>query len=117
MRNWRSTNLYFLINLYVKNTLPQVKDKSLYPRIVNHGPLGLGEGYMDGQWECEDISAMAFNLFHGDALAVVNWFHPWNRFLNYMSCSYFNLQSQSRSWEVGEKHYDLGNLWPQKGLI
>ncbi|XP_035713976.1 cyclopropane-fatty-acyl-phospholipid synthase-like [Folsomia candida] len=87
----------------------QVKDKSLYPRIVNHGPLGLGEGYMDGQWECEDISAMAFNLFHGDALAVVNWFHPWNRFLNYMSCSYFNLQSQSRSWEVGEKHYDLGD--------
>lgn len=40
----------------------QVLDRALFRRLVLFGDIGLGEGYMDGQWETPDITA------------VISWF-------------------------------------------
>ncbi|MGB2688489.1 MAG: hypothetical protein WBC36_05855 [Desulfobacterales bacterium] len=33
----------------------QVYNEKLYPRVLAHGSLGLGESYMDGWWDCEKL--------------------------------------------------------------
>ena len=36
----------------------QVLNDDIYPRVVANGMLGVGEGYMDGWWECEQLDEM-----------------------------------------------------------
>ncbi|MGH7489268.1 MAG: cyclopropane-fatty-acyl-phospholipid synthase, partial [bacterium] len=33
----------------------QIHDPRVYGRILAHGSLGLGESYMDGWWDAEDL--------------------------------------------------------------
>ena len=33
----------------------QVYNEKLYPIVLAHGFLGLGESYMDGWWDCEKL--------------------------------------------------------------
>ena len=33
----------------------QVNDTAFYRRVLSGGPLGLGEAYMDGLWDCEAL--------------------------------------------------------------
>lgn len=84
-------------------------DESVYTRALNRGNLGLGESYMDGEWECDNLAEFFRRIFAGEDNLVKIYMHPWNRFLNYMECSHFNLQTRKRSFNVAKIHYDLGN--------
>ena len=86
----------------------QVLDPRAYPRILSQGSLGLGEAYMDGWWECEQLDefihrALRANL---EAQIRVNWYEAWQLLRGLLA----NLQSKARAYMVGEQHYDLGNL-------
>lgn len=86
----------------------QVLDPRAYPRILSQGSLGLGEAYMDGWWECEQLDefihrALRANL---EAQIRVNWYEAWQLLRGLLA----NLQSKARAFMVGEQHYDLGNL-------
>lgn len=35
----------------------QVHNDDLYARVLKQGTLGLGEAYMDGWWDCEEMDA------------------------------------------------------------
>ncbi|OXA64329.1 cyclopropane-fatty-acyl-phospholipid synthase [Folsomia candida] len=98
------------VNINGKNSWDmQVLDESVYTRALNRGNLGLGESYMDGEWECDNLAEFFRRIFAGEDNLVKIYMHPWNRFLNYMECSHFNLQTRKRSFNVAKIHYDLGN--------
>lgn len=43
-----------------------VKNDEFYARVLKERELGLGESYMDGWWECDDIAEMVNKLFLSD---------------------------------------------------
>jgi cyclopropane-fatty-acyl-phospholipid synthase len=84
----------------------RVHDARLYPRILAHGSLGLGEAYMDGWWDAESLDGFLFRLIDTRLDERVGgiqdaWLSIKGRFVN--------LQRGRRAYEVGERHYDLGN--------
>ena len=85
----------------------QVHDARLYDRILRDASLGLGEGYMDGWWDCESIDQFIHRVLkaHLDEAVAQNL----RLVFEVARARLFNRQSSPRAFEVGEKHYDLGN--------
>ena len=85
----------------------QVHNDKLYQRVLAQGNLGLGESYMDGWWDCEQIDELIAKIIRADLSKHIK---PNIGFLfDYIVAKFFNLQTKSRSFEVGKKHYDAGN--------
>ena len=84
----------------------RVLNEHIYDRVVADGMLGVGEGYVDGWWECDQLDEMICRAFQAD-------FHRDIRPLNYLlftlDARLRNLQSKARAFDVGTQHYDLGN--------
>lgn len=84
----------------------QVHDENLYRRVFAQGSIGLGEGYMDGQWDCEDIPAFFSKVLR--AKLDRHLLSP-STFWYALQARVTNMQSPSRAFEVGKEHYDIGN--------
>jgi cyclopropane-fatty-acyl-phospholipid synthase len=84
----------------------RVHNEDIYARVAADGMLGVGEGYMDGWWECEQLDEMICKAFQAD-------FHRQIRPLKYLlftlGARLQNLQRKTRAFQVGEEHYDLGD--------
>jgi len=92
---------------------PQVHDERLYSRVLSGGTLALGEAYMDGWWDVDDMS----ELFHRVLLADIQTAVMETGVLfSVLQEKLFNRQNKARAFQVGEKHYDLGNDLYQKML-
>ena len=85
----------------------KVFDERLFDRVRADKTLGFGEAYMDGWWGCENMDQLFYKLIRADieknikiSPAVI---------ANTIKAKLFNLQSAKKSFEIGEKHYDLGN--------
>ncbi len=85
----------------------QVKDERLYSRVLAEGSLAAGESYMDGWWEVKALDQFFSKMFESDI--VKNFYVSFPAFISVIKAKIFNMQSFSRSFEVGEKHYDIGN--------
>jgi len=83
----------------------QVRDASLPARVLTHGSLGLGESYMDGAWDCAQPDAMLTRLLDAGLDRRVRTFDDL-RFA--MRARLVNLPKW-RPFEIGQRHYDLGN--------
>ncbi|MCA9732541.1 cyclopropane fatty acyl phospholipid synthase [candidate division KSB1 bacterium] len=85
----------------------QVHNSDYYQRLLRDGSLGSGESYMEGWWDClaldqffaRVIKAEVDRKFRGN----------WKLFLPVLKSRFFNLQKKRRAFQVGEKHYDIGN--------
>lgn len=75
-------------------------------RTLTHANLGLGEAYMDGDW---DTNALDQFFFHVLRTKVDQQLSPTMLFLHALRHRLFNLQTLARAFQVGEQHYDLGN--------
>ena len=56
------------IDVIVGGTRPwdiSVHDERLYSRIILRGSIGLGEAYMDGWWDCDDMPEFFFRVLRG----------------------------------------------------
>lgn len=87
----------------------RVHDERLYQLILTRGSLGLGEAYMEGMWECERLDQLFHRLLSSNAEEKID---NWSRLRllgEILRHSLFNLQSNQRAFQVGEKHYDIGN--------
>ncbi|MGH8371659.1 MAG: cyclopropane fatty acyl phospholipid synthase [Gammaproteobacteria bacterium] len=84
----------------------QIHDPRLYGRVLAHGSLGLGESYMDGWWDAEDLDGFIYRLLGADLDERV---HTWDDILHALHARLSNLQNPSRAFEVGQRHYDMGN--------
>lgn len=84
----------------------QLRKPGVPERAFARGNLGLGEAYMDGDWDAGQLDEFFAHLLRarlGDEVKPVRLaFHA-------LTARLFNLQSERRSWMVGKEHYDLGN--------
>lgn len=72
-----------------------------------HGSIGLGESYVDGDWDCEALDDMIHRLLARDPLGSVEpW---WHRAMGNLIGKVSNLQTVARAFHVGEHHYDIGD--------
>ncbi len=84
-----------------------VHDERLWNRAIRYGTLGLGEAYMDGWWDANELDV----FFHKVLLARLEKHFKVNlaSVLVIAKAFLFNLQSGKDAFTVGEVHYDLGN--------
>lgn len=86
---------------------PQIRDQRFYGRVLSEGSLGLGESYMDGWWECQELDQFFYRILKIDVRAKVR--DAWPAVIEAFFGRIINLQSRERAFEIGEAHYDLGN--------
>jgi cyclopropane-fatty-acyl-phospholipid synthase len=84
----------------------RVHDPRLYSKAMLQGNLGLGESYMDGWWDCDDLESLFFRLLSAN---VGRRLFTLCGTAGAMAGLLFNLQKPSRAFTVGTSHYDAGN--------
>jgi len=84
----------------------QVHDESVYFRLLTQGSLGLGESYMDGAWDCRSLDGMFYRML---SVRLEERVRGLSALWDLLHAHLVNLQAPRRSFEVGERHYDLGN--------
>ncbi len=82
-------------------------------RLFAFGSLGLGESYMDGEWEVEALDEFIARLLRAGLDRTVQ---PWRLLGHVLRARLLNLQTPRRARRVGEVHYDLGNDFYQAML-
>ncbi len=85
----------------------QVHDRRFYERALHEPHLALGEGYMDGWWDCERIDEFITRVLLARLDKKIRG--DWQVGLFILRSRLFNLQTSARAYEVGRRHYDLGN--------
>ena len=85
----------------------KINDPRFYDRVLGQPHLALGEGYMDGWWDCPAIDQFITRVLKArlDKKVIESWRIKWH----ILQSQLFNQQSSSRAFQVGEQHYDLGN--------
>jgi len=83
-----------------------VEDERFHARVLSQGSLGLGESYMDGWWRVPSLDGMLYRMIAADLDQRV---HGLGVAIDALRARLTNLQSRRRSFQVGERHYDLGN--------
>ncbi|MGH8377805.1 MAG: class I SAM-dependent methyltransferase, partial [Gammaproteobacteria bacterium] len=84
----------------------QVHNEHFYRRAIAHGSVGLGESYMEGWWDAQDLDGLIYRVLMANLeekmLTVDN-------LLAFLHARFINLQKPARAFEVGRRHYDMGN--------
>jgi len=86
---------------------PQIHNPKIYNRVRWQGTLGLGESYMDGWWDCAQLDEFFYRLLKNDVEKHIGLSLP--VIAGAAKAWLLNLQNTKRVFEVGERHYDLGN--------
>lgn len=83
---------------------PQIRNKDTWNRIYAQGSLGLGEAYMDGWWEAEDLAEF-FSRVVGANIEDRIRVTP-NLVWQILQARLLNMQTISRSRRVARMHYN-----------
>ena len=97
------------VDVIINGTRPwdiAVHDERFYRNIILRGSIGLGEAYMNGWWDCEDLPEFFYHVLRGGL--HVKYKAPGQDLFHTLS-NIFNRQSVERALQVGERHYDIGN--------
>ncbi len=84
-----------------------VQNPSFYRRVLAEGVLGLGESYMEGWWECEQLDEMLARMVRAQLKKHV--LGSLRLATHAVVAKVTNLQSAARAFEVGKRHYDISN--------
>lgn len=85
----------------------RVHDRRVFARALLGGSLALGEAYMDGWWDCEDLEALFERLVRWRQQRPIWPVLEWPRRLNDLRRRLFELQDRHGSDRVVRAHYDL----------
>ncbi len=108
-RDERARALLASAGIMVNGTRPwdmRIHHPRTLDRVLGQGSLGLGESYMDGWWDCEQVDALICRLVQARLDQEVGRPLWW---WDLLRARLTNLQSLSRAWQVARTHYDLGN--------
>lgn len=86
----------------------QVLRAHVFERVLGQGSLGLGESYMDGDWEAQHLDEFFYRLLRARLDREVQ---PLYLLIHALRYRLLNLQNGRRAWQVGKQHYDLGNAF------
>ena len=84
-----------------------VENEKLWDRITSQHQLGLGEAYMEGCWECEDIDEMLSRLLSVDATSFLKPSIP--LIASTLKSKIVNMQTKSKAAKNAKHHYNIGN--------
>jgi len=84
-----------------------VHNDKFYQVVLSQITLGLGESYMDGWWDCDKLDGFFSRVIRAQIQNNIKK----NPGLVYqvILARLLNLQSRNRAFQIGERHYDLGN--------
>lgn len=85
----------------------RVHDDRFYDRVLAQGELGLGESYMDRWWSTDALDQLVDKILRADLQCRVKKTHSFH--LKCFLARVLNRQSRRRAFQVGKKHYDIGN--------
>lgn len=83
-----------------------VHDERLYRRVLSQGSLGLGESYMDGWWDVKKLDEFFERV---QRMRLGKKVSQTKKILLAIANFIFNMQSLRKAFEIGERHYDIGN--------
>jgi cyclopropane-fatty-acyl-phospholipid synthase len=84
---------------------------SIVRTIANRGGMfELGESYIRGEWKSDDLTDTLYRVFTQDPVLGISFrkFNP-SFFAFYLKDALRNAQKGEGAFEVGRRHYDLGN--------
>jgi len=84
----------------------RVHDERFFRRILAQGTLGLGEAYMEGWWDCDQIDEMITRVLKA---RVDRKMRSWPLLVDAALARISNRQTKRRATQVGKQHYDIGN--------
>lgn len=93
-----------------------VHNAKCFDMILSNWSLGLGESYMQGFWTCRKLDHFFFKLFSSGVDRKVLRKIKLSLIMHDLKYKFMNLQNIHRAFEVGHKHYDLGNDFFEKML-
>ncbi len=85
----------------------RVHNEDFYGRVLTGASLALGESYMDGWWDCEAIDQLLTRVLTADLQKQLR--PSLGLILFGLRAVLSNRQRRSRAFNIGERHYDLGN--------
>ncbi|MEW6109395.1 MAG: cyclopropane fatty acyl phospholipid synthase [Nitrospirota bacterium] len=85
----------------------RIKNERFYQRVIRDGSVGLGESYMDGWWECESLDDFFCRIMPHQPEEKVK--KNWKLLLSRIQTLILNQAGRPRAYQIGERHYDLGN--------
>lgn len=86
----------------------QIFDEKAFHLILSKWSLGLGEGYMNGFWDCLDLEELLYRLLKNDHNEKIRGMAKLGLVCEVLRAKTTNLQSRSRAFMVGKSHYDAG---------
>lgn len=110
------TDILALADITINGSNPwdiQVSNRHFYRRVLSQGSLGLGESYMDGWWNCDDIDEFFYRILKAD---LEHKIVPWKLFYMVLKSKLVNLQDKDKSAHDVGYHYNLGNVLFQNML-
>ncbi|NDU93214.1 MAG: cyclopropane fatty acyl phospholipid synthase [Ferrovum sp.] len=88
---------------------PQIHRPDFYAKVLGKWSLGLGESYMDGDWDCEQLDEFFTRILRVQLDQDAPGLLKVQLLLETLRHRLFNLQSRHRAFQVGKRHYDVGN--------
>jgi len=85
----------------------QVHNEAFYRRVLRDGSLGLGESYMDGWWDSEHLDEFFTRIIPSRPEDKIR--KNWKLMIYSLIERLRNKGRQSRAFQIGERHYDIGN--------
>ncbi|HEX5169697.1 MAG TPA: cyclopropane fatty acyl phospholipid synthase [Cyclobacteriaceae bacterium] len=85
----------------------QVYNDRFFADALIHGSLGVGESYMKKWWDCSRLDEFFARILKVSLDKEI--VKEWRLFGDIIWSRLFNLQSIKRSFQLAQKHYDLGN--------
>ena len=85
----------------------QIHDARFYERVLRDGTLGVGESYVEGWWDSSALDQTIDHLMRARLGEAVS--ENWLLLAHAARARVVNLQSKTRSFGNGQRHYDIGN--------
>ena len=86
----------------------QVHDQRFFTRTLAEGALGLGETYMLGWWDCEDLYGFFERLLRSKNLSK-HKYAGWRTSFAFLKAEIANIQSVRQTRQLADTHYNLSN--------
>lgn len=93
-----------------------VHNEALFGRILARGDIGFAESYLDGEWDCTDLSGLLTLFANNRAKLTQAVYGSWRQLLAARVRHWFNRNSRAGSKRNIMAHYDLGNAFYQLWL-
>ncbi len=84
----------------------RVKNKAFYKEVLRRGSLGLGESYMAGWWDAIKLDEFFHRIFSASLDEKVK---NCKLISHIITAKLINAGRKSKAFEIGKKHYDIGN--------